>query len=150
MSRYSNYNGNFDKPKPPYHLTQLVFDNYVYKLFVYGNLKMGFPMHNYLNKQKFLGPAISRASYLLYDFNGVPGLVEDYPLGIKISGELYEIDAECLRRIDYAEGEGSLYKRDTISLDTPDIKWPEQVWTYYALTSVKGMTHCGPVWPPEK
>ncbi len=40
--------------------------------------------------------------------------------GEKVKGEVYEIDSETLEGLDFLEGEGSLYIRREVDLDTSE------------------------------
>lgn len=71
----------------PAQLSQLVF--------VYGSLKQGFALHALLQGQLRVGNAWTEPWYRLFDLGSYPGLVE-WPEGLAIRGEVYEVDTECL------------------------------------------------------
>lgn len=138
-----------DKPKPVNELKPFLFDNMLYKIFVYGNLKTGLPLSGYLRKQKFLGEATTRPLYLLYDLGTMPGLVENIRDGININGELWEVDAKTMRILDRVEGEGVLYKRAEVKILTPNIDYKDTVWAYFFMGEVSDSLKCGKQWPNQ-
>ena len=113
-------------------------------LFVYGTLKQGESRHRYLAGQKFVGVARTRPQYRLFDLGDYPGLVER-PDGHSIEGELWDVAAECLARLDAVEGchEG-LYRRSEIHLLSPYDQLP--VFSYFYEKTVDGMPECGGRW----
>jgi gamma-glutamylcyclotransferase (GGCT)/AIG2-like uncharacterized protein YtfP len=101
------------------------------KVFVYGTLREGCSNSFLLENSHKL----SRQAYLegrLQDTgNGYPGLVED-PTAV-CCGELYEINEETLRKLDYLEGyqrgrQNNLYERTIRSVTTGNRK--EEAYTY--------------------
>ncbi len=87
------------------------------KLFVYGTLLRGLELHSLLADCPYLGPAVTAGC--LYDLGEYPGLIAGND---RVSGEIYEVDAATLRRLDAVEGvvEGdpaqSLYQRVAVSV----------------------------------
>lgn len=111
-------------------------------LFVYGTLKRGFCRESFLTGQKFLREVETAPLYRMYNCGSYPGLREESP-GLAIHGELWEIDAECLQRLDHEEGVHELlYARRTIQLN-PDRAGAE---AYFYLPSIVGMPDCGDRW----
>ena len=102
-------------------------------VFVYGTLLSGQSNHDsYLGDAEFLGEA-EIAGYYLYDMGSYPALKNhksarsnnsssgsgsDYANTVPdtIKGELYMADNETIKRLDRLEGEGSLYKRDYLTV----------------------------------
>ena len=88
-------------------------------VFVYGSLKKNFENHFWLlrNTAKFITNALT--SDKSFDLVSVR---DSYPSVVKgdnkIYGEIYEIDNECLRGLDYLEGYPDLYTRNEYSFDT--------------------------------
>lgn len=88
-------------------------------VFVYGSLKKNFENHFWLlsNTAKFITNALT--SNKSFDLVSVR---DSYPSVVKgdnkIYGEIYEIDNECLRELDYLEGYPDLYTRNEYSFDT--------------------------------
>ena len=114
------------------------------KLFVYGTLKRGYSRSAALQGEEFLGTTKTEARYRMYNLGNFPGLVES-PDGLSIEGELWEVSAECLKRLDEIEGVGiQLYKRAKVHLKAPHDR--EEVETYLYLRSTQGMPDCGVKW----
>lgn len=94
-------------------------------VFVYGTLKSGQSRESVLINQKYIGVARTTESYALFDLIGFPGLVHAKPNiapARKIYGEIYEINEECLARLDQIEGvEYGLYSRELITLEDINI-----------------------------
>lgn len=90
-----------------------------HKVFVYGTLKKGFPLHSYLKDCKFLGEFTTRPNYTMLDLEGCPAVVKE---GFtQILGEVYEVTDLDLGILDTVENydpnnkETSMYIRETIS-----------------------------------
>lgn len=82
-----------------------------HNVFVYGTLMRGEANHEYyLTDESFKGNA-SASGFEMYDIGAFPGIV---PGDGVIPGEIYEVDDETLQRLDYLEGEGSLYIRESV------------------------------------
>ena len=114
------------------------------RIFVYGTLKRGYSRSAALQGEKFLGTARTDTRYRMYNCGDYPGLVES-PEGLSIEGELWEVSAECLKRLDEIEGVGNqLYKRAKVHLKTPHER--EKAETYLYLRSTQGMPDCGARW----
>lgn len=120
------------------------------RLFVYGTLKRGDVRAYLLDDQRFISEATTQPQYRLYNTGDYPALVESQPLGLHgnaILGEVWEVDDECLNRLDIEEGvDEGLYARRQIKLmDTGD-----SVQSYFYLLSVAGMPDCGGRWPVQR
>lgn len=117
-------------------------------VFVYGSLKRGYALHHLLSTAKYLGTAHSLPLYRLFDLGRYPGLVE-WPDGVEVAGELYEITAEELRILDEAEGvDEGLYARRTIHLQPPAAgETFSRVEAWFWLRPVAGCRDCGGCWP---
>jgi gamma-glutamylaminecyclotransferase len=114
-------------------------------IFVYGSLKHGYALHHLLEGQAFRGPATTYPLYRIFDLGSYPGLV-DWPEGLAVQGELYEVDAECLKRLDDAEGvDEGLYARRVIKLQSPFDGIEASAWFW--LHKVGGLPDCGTSWP---
>ena len=77
-----------------------------HRLFVYGTLKKGFPNHeNYMESAKRLGKyqTIEKYPLVLCGARYVPCMIDSPGKGHHVEGELYEVDDECLNRIDALE-----------------------------------------------
>lgn len=88
------------------------------KVFVYGTLLYGQRNHShFLHNANFCTKAIIN-NYAIYDLGSYPG-VKPYA-GQKIKGEIYDIDGEILANLDMLEGEGYLYKRIKLDINTSE------------------------------
>lgn len=116
-------------------------------LFVYGTLKRGDVRASLLDGQAYLGTAKTTASYRLFNTGDYPALVEADALGmpgLAIRGELWQVDAARLHRLDEEEGvEEGLYERKPIELIEP----ASVAQGYLYMLSVSGMSDCGDRWP---
>lgn len=116
-------------------------------VFVYGSLKRGFRLHKLLDGQQFAGPARTAACYRIVDCGEYPGLLDSEP-GNSIHGEVYKVDAECLSRLDQAEGvDEGLYERRRVALLPPHDTREVQAWFY--LQATDAMSDCGDRWPAQ-
>lgn len=121
----------------PQQLSQLVF--------VYGSLKRGYALHALLQGQLCLGHAVTAPLYRMFDLGSYPGLVE-WPEGLAILGEVYQVDIECLGRLDEAEGVADrLYVRRRILLQAEFHGKDVEAWFW--LGAVQGLRDCGSEWP---
>jgi len=78
-----------------------------YRVFVYGTLMRGYGNHRLLERARFISPAMTRREFSLYSLGAFPAavrLVEGDPDAISIRGEVYEVDAQTLVRLDQLEG----------------------------------------------
>jgi gamma-glutamylcyclotransferase (GGCT)/AIG2-like uncharacterized protein YtfP len=115
-------------------------------LFVYGTLKRGCKNHRHIADQRFLGETRTQPGYALYDLGDFPGLVIDATATSGVTGEIWEVDADALARLDEFEGvaEG-LYRRDRVELIESVNPNHAQVYTYlYARDP--GQHRIGPTW----
>lgn len=115
------------------------------RLFVYGTLKRGGENHLHLAGQRFLGEAATGPGFTLYGLKGFPGMVRATDAAEGVTGEVWEVDADCLRTIDILEGTvEKLYERVPIILLAPFADLPAQ--TYLYLRSLEGRPSVGPTW----
>jgi gamma-glutamylcyclotransferase (GGCT)/AIG2-like uncharacterized protein YtfP len=114
------------------------------KLFVYGTLKRGHSRARLLHGQRFLGHGRTRPNYAC-TLGSYPGLVRDDQDGLAIEGEVWDVDASCLKKLDEVEGvtEG-LYRRVTVELESPFDS--QQVETYLYVRNTSGLVDCGCRW----
>ncbi len=111
-------------------------------LFVYGTLMRGGRNHRYLDGQRRVGEARTRAAYRLYRLDGYPGMVEAPLGGRPVEGEVWEVDRPCLDRLDRMEGTASgLYARVRIALQPPHESL--NVESYVYRQSIAGRTDLG-------
>lgn len=92
----------------------------MHKVFVYGTLLSGMGNNRLLKNSNLLGKAVTtNPHYLMINLGWFPGVIEDID-GIKINGEVYEVDDDTLTNLDHLEGYNSLnptsglYNRKTI------------------------------------
>lgn len=72
------------------------------RVFVYGSLLKGFGNHRLLRNATFVGEAKTTAEYTMISRGGFPGV---FPGGhTEILGELYDVDEETAKRLDWLEG----------------------------------------------
>jgi gamma-glutamylaminecyclotransferase len=79
------------------------------RLFVFGTLKKGFPFHSgCLNGAKYLGACRTVKAYPMFIAGPwfAPMMLDKPGDGLRVSGELYEIDQPALTRIDAVESVG--------------------------------------------
>ena len=81
-------------------------------VFVYGTLKAGYPLHEYLEhpKTRFLGDGVLKG-YDMYSNGFYPFIVQSDNRSALVHGEVYKIPPRILITLDAVEGEGSLYRR---------------------------------------
>ena len=114
------------------------------RLFVYGTLKRGGENHEWINSQTFVAVARTKPLYRLFDLGGYPGMVptED---GIAIQGEIWDVDAAGLARLDVLEDiEGGEYERVLIELEGEFSS--QLVEGYLYLRDVSGRRDVGACW----
>jgi gamma-glutamylcyclotransferase (GGCT)/AIG2-like uncharacterized protein YtfP len=114
-------------------------------IFVYGTLKRGHSNHGYMRGQTFIDLAITEPRYRLYDLGGYPGMVLEASHGSNIQGEVWEIDAACLKQLDELEGtEIGEYVRELIPLLPPF--QDQRVQGYRYLMDVSAASDLGACW----
>jgi gamma-glutamylcyclotransferase (GGCT)/AIG2-like uncharacterized protein YtfP len=79
------------------------------KIFTYGTLKSGFRNHHLLRYAEFVDMATTSDRYEMIDV-GFPVILPS-DNGHKVHGEVYEVDADTMARLDRLEGEGRMYDR---------------------------------------
>jgi gamma-glutamylaminecyclotransferase len=86
------------------------------KVFVYGTLMKGEGNHSLLDNKfsEYIGPAITKRGYTLYNLGSFPGVIEKGTSAVL--GEVYEVCAFTLSRLDYLEGHPHFYKRKKVVL----------------------------------
>ncbi len=125
----------------------LLFALFVVILFVYGTLMCGGVRHGVLAGQRFLGAARTRPYYALFDLGAYPGLVYSETEGRAIHGELYEIDAGLIPRLDRIEGAPSLFRLEHVLIEGYD----GEVFAYFYQGSVEKSSRCAEDrWKPKR
>jgi gamma-glutamylcyclotransferase (GGCT)/AIG2-like uncharacterized protein YtfP len=84
-------------------------------IFVYGSLLQGEPNHGQLQGATALGSARTAPRFTLVHVGEFPALVAGG--ADAVSGELYEVDAAHLTRLDAFEGHPDHYVRMTVTLE---------------------------------
>lgn len=104
------------------------------KVFVYGTLMKGYGNHHsYLSHAEFVGTA-EITGYALYAVSSFPGIVPEGEERVK--GEVYKVDGDTLKRLDYLEGEGSLYLRKQVDVFVKGQL--ARAWTYLWNHEIEG------------
>jgi gamma-glutamylcyclotransferase (GGCT)/AIG2-like uncharacterized protein YtfP len=85
------------------------------RVFVYGTLLAGEDNHRLLATATLVGEARTKPAFELRDLGHFPGLVKGGTCSI--TGEVYEVDAPTLARLDALEGHPRFYRRTRIALD---------------------------------
>ena len=81
----------------------------------------------------------------MYNCGSYPGLVPDELHGRAIEGEVWDVDAACLKTLDEVEGVADgLYHRSTVELASPF--HGQRVETYFYARSTTGLIDCGCRW----
>lgn len=116
-------------------------------LFVYGTLKRGGTNHRWLGGQIYVGPARTTPGVTLYSVGEYPGLVRDAEDREGVTGELWEVDAACLARLDAFEGvpEG-LYAREPFHLAEFPAGAASRAELYRYLRKVSPSARIGHTW----
>jgi gamma-glutamylaminecyclotransferase len=85
------------------------------RVFAYGTLQRGEHNHRLLETARYVGPARTARAFTLYDLGPFPALVAGGSTAVL--GEVYEVDAETLERLDHLEGTPRFYQRVAIPLE---------------------------------
>lgn len=85
------------------------------RVFVYGTLRRGGRNHALLAGSRCLGAFATQARYRLLDLGPYPALVDGG--SDRVAGEVYEVEAVVLERLDELEGHPTFYRRAPIALD---------------------------------
>ena len=102
------------------------------RVFVYGTLKFGHPLHPILESGKdvqFIDRDYLKSNLMMVSMGAFPALVEDGynpDSEYKVFGEVYSVDAETLAALDYAEGHPIFYKRRKMRTQEGDFN----AWVY--------------------
>jgi gamma-glutamylcyclotransferase (GGCT)/AIG2-like uncharacterized protein YtfP len=84
------------------------------RVLVYGSLLSGEANHRLLAHATLVGAARTQAGFTLYDLDAFPGVVAGGAGAV--AGEIYEVDAATLARLDALESHPSWYRRTPITL----------------------------------
>ena len=84
-------------------------------VFVYGTLKKMCHNHYILRDSEFMFNATTLSSeYEMYDLVGFPAMTKGGEF--RIDGEVYKVEDEVLKSLDYLESNGVLYNREEIKI----------------------------------
>lgn len=83
-------------------------------VFVYGTLKRGYRLHQYMEGARFLGEARLQG-YRMHRVSWYPAIRPD--AGYTVYGELFEIDDAILAILDEVEDRGTEYERELCSVE---------------------------------
>jgi gamma-glutamylcyclotransferase (GGCT)/AIG2-like uncharacterized protein YtfP len=111
-------------------------------VFVYGTLKSGYHNNRLLEEEEFVGEAVTKPLYRLWDVGAFPGLTEDFENGKAIQGELWRVSPECVVRLDRLEGTPYLYRREVLQIEGVT----EEVQGYIFNRDYSRLEECSPVW----
>jgi gamma-glutamylaminecyclotransferase len=88
------------------------------RVFVYGTLKSGHGNNRLLRTAELVGSAITEEAYGFYR-SGIP-FMHETPLegheAVRVSGEMYDVDATTLKALDGLEGHPRWYRRKVITV----------------------------------
>ena len=106
------------------------------KIFVYGTLKRGYNMERIAKAPVFLAEA-TLFYYKIFSLGGYPGITKVHDSNSFVSGEVWEVSDDDLRRLDYYEGSG--YARKTVKVlmdDKAEVECFTYVYKYAGVTEV--------------
>ena len=95
-------------------------------VFTYGTLLKGERNHHLISDDDYLCSGSVRG-FKMFNLGTYPGI--EYGEG-EVLGELYIVDDETLKRLDYLEEEGSLYLRKITKVYTKDNEYEAFVYVY--------------------
>lgn len=112
-------------------------------IFVYGTLKRDQVRHFALAGQRFLGEARTLPRYRMVNLGSYPALLE--PGTLAVVGELWEVDAACLARLDHVERVADqMYCRTRVALAPPHEAIVAEAYVY--LADCSSLPDHGEVW----
>lgn len=115
------------------------------RLFLYGTLKRGLSNHSLLRRQRFIAEAQTAPQFRLVDVGGFPALVKVDSNPLSVQGEVWEVDLDCLIRLDRFEGlHVGLYTRQKVQLLPPFEN--DHVEAYFYLGPTQGLPDRGANW----
>ncbi len=118
-------------------------------LFLYGTLMRGQSHHHLLAGQTFISNAETVPAYrLLRVASWYPGLIACAEgAGVSVRGELWQVDAACLTRLDeFEDVNAGLYRRQPVRLQLPADWRARAVQTYLYQGDRAGCADCGRAW----
>jgi gamma-glutamylaminecyclotransferase len=94
-------------------------DDMTTRVFVYGSLMRGQGNHRHLERSSFVCAARTQPLYRMHSLGAFPGVVARGAQAIE--GEVFDVDAATLDRLDSLEGHPTFYRRTLITLDDKSI-----------------------------
>ena len=116
------------------------------KVFVYGTLKRGYQNQAYYLPERdpniiFIGEAETIKKFGLFDLGPYPCVINDDKAQSVVKGEVFEINEDILKDLDYLEGYPDLYDRTKIEVVLTS--HPSQpvvtAWIYLMRTTRKNL-----------
>ena len=102
------------------------------KVIVYGTLRKD--QGNYfatgLSKATHLGTEAAYLPFEMYSLGAFPALVRD-DVTHRIVGDVFQVDADMMSRLDMLEGYPDFYDRMIVTLGQTDFHPPMHAWVYY-------------------
>lgn len=110
-------------------------------VFVYGTLKTDGPNHYLLNGSDRIGigETAERFEFLSNGFFPMILKPENDASGVHVSGEVYRVSPENLRRLDRLEANGRMYQREEIEINLAGLKNTFTAWSYLWIMSTDGL-----------
>ena len=99
-------------------------------VFVYGTLKSGYGNNTLLYGSEFMGKAQTVDRYPMV-VDALPFVLEDKGEGHRISGEVYVVDDDHLKRLDQLEGHPIAYRRRQVPVEMQDGGTEVTAWLYF-------------------
>ena len=119
------------------------------KVFVYGSLKQGYGNNRLLSLAKFLGATETvDDTYDLRCWGSFPAVYKQGDTSIK--GELYEVDEDTMKNLDYLEGYPSFYNRERVQLYSGDMAWMYYIDAHHSPEGKEGTLCPEGIWPARK
>lgn len=109
----------------------------MYRVFVYGTLKEGFPNHAHNRGVREAGEFVTVEPYPFYlvGERQVPWLIQCPGEGVPVTGQVYQVDAFVLQLMDDLErvGEPDGYHRNTIVVRHIETSTEQPAFVYFKL-----------------
>ena len=102
------------------------------KVFVYGTLRknQGNYLGTGLSKYPHIGTEEAYLPFQMCDLGPFPALVRD-DVTHPIVGDVFQVDADMMNRLDILEGYPQMYDRMIVTLGQTDSHPPIHAWVYY-------------------
>lgn len=116
------------------------------KLFIYGTLKRGCKNNLVMGTDeahaKFIREYVTKPQFTLLHLGGFPGLIHQG--NQMVTGEIWEVSDQLLKRLDIFEGHPNLFKRTDLEAEH------EPIWYYAWNGSTSRDQIRGGVWKDDK